>query len=78
MNPILFNNQLFDPNYANPQYYKTLNNQNQHIPDEQKKEISNAVKAVHDLCEAVKKIEPQYQNAAFNACLAQLAIEMNW
>ncbi|MBQ6022274.1 MAG: hypothetical protein IJL25_05040 [Clostridia bacterium] len=74
-----FNNQMFNPQYVNPQYYQAIRNQPQQTdPVEQAKEIANAVKAIHDLCEAVKKIDAQYQQSAFNACLVQLAIEMNW
>ena len=77
-NPIMFNNQLFNPQYVNPQYYQTIRNQTQDIPEAQNKEIEKAMKAIHDLFEAGKKIDPQYKNAAINACLAQIAIEMNW
>ena len=45
---------------------------------EQNKEVINAVKAMHDLCEAVKKLDGQHQQTAFYACLAQMAKEMNW
>ena len=41
-------------------------------------EILKAVKAVHDLCEAVKKMDTAHQQTAFLACLQQMAIEMNW
>ena len=44
----------------------------------QDKEIAKAVKAIHDLCEAVKKIDANHQQQAFNACLFELAKEMNW
>ena len=78
MNPVSFNNLLFDPHYANPQYYQTVRNQIRQYEFEQNKEIGNAMKAIHDYCEAIKKIDAKHQQAAFNACLSQLAIEMNW
>lgn len=78
MNPILFNNQLFNPQYVNPQYYQTMKNQIEKYESDQNQEIMNAVKAIHDLCEAGRKIDAQHQQAAFNACLFQLAVEMNW
>ena len=73
-----FNNQLFNPLYVNPQYYHSIESQIQQNEFEQYKEIGNAMKAIHDLFEAARKIDTQHQTAAFNACLAQLAIEMNW
>ncbi len=78
MNPVYFNNQLFNPQYVNLQYYHLIESQIQHIEFEQYKEIGNAMKAIHDLFEAARKIDAQHQQAAFYACLAQLAVEMNW
>lgn len=71
-----FYNQMFNPQYVNPDYYHEMQRQQHEF--EQQKEIVNAVKAIHDLCEAVKKIDVNHQQQAFNACLFELAKEMNW
>ena len=61
-----FYNQMFNPQYVNPDYYHEL--QRQQYEFDQQKEIVNAVKAIHDLCEAVKKIDANHQQQAVNAC----------
>ena len=72
----IFCNQMFNPQYVNPDYYHEL--QRQQYEFDQQKEIVNAVKAIHDLCEAVKKIDANHQQQAVNACVLQLAKELNW
>ena len=71
-----FYNQMFNPQYVNPDYYHEL--QRQQYEFDQQKEIVNAVKAIHDLCEAVKKLDDHHQQIAFSACLAEMAREFNW
>ena len=71
-----FCNQMFNPQYVNPDYYHEL--QRQQYEFDQQKGIVNAVKAIHDLCEAVKKIDANHQQQAVNACVLQLAKELNW
>ena len=56
---------------------KTTGLHSKHIQNTSR-EVINAVKAMHDLCEAVKKLDGQHQQTAFYACLAQMAKEMNW
>ncbi len=73
-----FNEQMFNPNTVNQQYYDSVKDQIERYNREQNKEILNAVKAIHDLCGAVKKLDPAHQQAAFYACLQQMAIELNW
>lgn len=72
----LFYDQMFNPQYVNPNYYHTL--QQQQYENKQQEEISKAVKAIHDLCAAVSKLDAQHQQIAFQACLAQFAIEQKW
>ena len=71
-----FYNQMFNPQYVNAEYYRQI--EQQQYETKQDKEIAKAVKAIHDLCEAVKKIDANHQQQAFNACLFELAKEMNW
>lgn len=73
-----FNNQMFNPQYVNQQYYNSVREEILKYNYEQNKEVANAVKAMHDLCEAVKKLDSQHQQTAFYACLAEMAKEMNW
>lgn len=73
-----FNNQMFNPQYVNQQYYNSIREEILKYNYEQNKEVVNAVKAMHDLCEAVKKLDSQHQQTAFYACLAEMAKEMNW
>ena len=73
-----FNEQMFNPNTVNQQYYDSVKAQIEQYNRNQDKEILNAVKAIHDLCDAVKKLDSADQQAAFYACLQQMAIEMNW
>ena len=44
----------------------------------QNEEVSKAVKAIHDLCEAVKQLDDRHQQIAFSACLAEISREFNW
>ena len=69
---------MFNPQYVNPQYYQANILQIQQYNAEQDKEVFNAVKAMHDLIEATKKLDEYHQKIAFNACLAEIAKEMKW
>lgn len=73
-----FTDQMFNPATVNPQYYDSIRAQIIQSNWEQEKEIANAVKAIHDLCGAIKKLDTNHQQAAFYACLQQIAIEMHW
>ena len=73
-----FNNHMFNPQYVNPQYYQANMYQLQQYNYEQNREVANAVKAIHDLCEAVKKLDEQHQQIAFLACVEEMANEFNW
>ena len=78
MNYNQFYNQFFNPQYVNPDYYHQNQEQIVKYQQEQNKEVQNVAKAVHDLCEAYKKLDPQHQQEAFNAALAEMAIEFGW
>ena len=49
-----------------------------HYQQEQSNEVRNVVKAVHDLCEAYKKLDPQHQQQAFALALNEMAREFGW
>lgn len=71
-----FYNQMFNPQYVNPEYYSLI--KQQQYQAKQNEEVANAVKAIHDLCEAVKKLDEEHQQIAFSACLVEMAREFNW
>ena len=73
-----FNEHMFNPNTVNPQYYLMLQNQIQQFEINQSVEVLNAVKAVHDLCEAVKKMDDAHQQTAFFLCLKQMSEDFHW
>lgn len=65
--------QMFNPQYANQNYLEQLQLQHDY---EQRQEIAKEVKAIHDYFDAARKIEPQYQEMAFGACIEALLAEM--
>ena len=73
-----FNQQMFNPNTVNPQYYQSIRNQIMTYEANQNLEVTKAVKAIHDLYEAVKKMDEPHQKEAFFLCLGQMAADMNW
>jgi hypothetical protein len=73
-----FYNQFFNQQYINPDYYRQSQEQIIQYQQEQSKEVQNVVKAVHDLCEAYKKLDPQHQQQAFYLALAEMAKESGW
>jgi len=75
-----FDNRMFNPTYVNPDYYRQMQAhiEAQRYEAEQNREIAKAVKAMHDLCEAAKKIDAQHQEQAFLACLGVIALENKW
>ena len=72
-----FNDKMFNQNYVNPEYYNATMKEMKYSFDQDKK-VADAVKAMHDLCEAVKGMDREHQEIAFVACLSQMAKEMNW
>lgn len=71
-----FYNQMFNPQYVNLQYYRQI--EQMQYEEKQNSEVQKTVKAIHDLCEAVKLLDDQHQQIAFSACLAEIAREFNW
>ena len=78
MNSNPFYNQFFNQQYVNPDYYRKSQEQIIQYQQEQSKEVLNVVKAVHDLCDAYKKLDPQHQQQAFYLALAEMAKESGW
>lgn len=73
-----FSDRMFNQNYVNPNYYNQVQTQIRQYNWEQNMEVSKAVKAMHDLCGAVKKMDEYHQQEAFGACLIAMAQEFGW
>ncbi len=72
-----FYNMMFNPQYVNVNYYHQIMHQ-MHYEAEQNKKVCDAVKAMHDLCKAIKELDQNHQVAAFDLCLAEMANEFRW
>ncbi len=73
MNPIY--SQIFNPQYTNEEYLRQL--QWRQRDAEQRQEIVNVVKALHDYFDAARKIAPEYQQMAIDACIAVIVEEIS-
>lgn len=73
MNPLY--DQIFNQQCVNEAYLKQLQIQQYHA--EQQQEIAKAVRALHDYCDAARRIAPEYQQQAFCACAAAIINEMS-
>ena len=75
-----FNNQMFNPSYVNPNYYYQMQSfiESQRHTVEQNQEVAKAVKAFHDLCEAINKMDEQHQQQTYYLCLAEMANQSGW
>ena len=73
MNPLY--EQIFNQQYVNEAYLQQLQIQQYHA--EQQQEIAKAVRALHDYCDAARRIAPEYQKQAFCACVAAILEEMS-
>lgn len=73
-----FEEKMFNPTYVNRNYYNQIQTQINQYNFQQNIEVGNAVKATHDLCNAIKKMDEAHQQKAFYACLAEMAQEFGW
>lgn len=65
---------IFNPRYFEQAYIQQLENQRNM---EQQKNIYDMVKAISDYCEAARKIHPDYQQSAIEACLQEIIRQMS-
>lgn len=65
---------IFNPRYFEQAYIQQLENQRNM---EQQKNIYDMVKAISDYCEASRKIHPDYQQRAIEACLQEIIRQMS-
>ena len=73
-----FYDQMFNPAYVNQNFYQSIPQAMWQYQQSQNAEVQKAVKATHDLCEAVNKLDAEHQQQAFYACLTVLAGELGW
>lgn len=74
-----FCNQMFNPMYVNQSFYQSIPSQTMwRYQQDQNAEVQKAVKAIHDLCEAVNKLDAEHQQQAFCVCLGIIAAELGW
>ena len=78
MNNNVFCDKFFNREFVNQEYYQQCQEHIRQYQNEQDKEIQNVVKAVHDLCEAFKKLDSQHQQKAFYLSLDEMARELRW
>ncbi len=71
-----FYHQFFNPQFVNVNYLNQL--RAYQYEQNQTQEVINAVHAVHDLCEAIKKLDDAHQQQAFVVCLAEMSKEFGW
>lgn len=77
-----WNNQfcgnIFNQQYVSPTNYAQLQAEIARYQNAQSNEVIKAVKAIHDLCEAVKNMDEEHQQQAADLCLAEIAREFMW
>ena len=73
-----FNDKMFNPRYVNLAYYNQVQTQIAQYNSKQNAEQAKALKAFHDMCDAVKKLDDQHQQELFVSCLGVMAKEFGW
>lgn len=70
-------NHIFNPQYVSRSNYLQLQNEIARYQANQNFEVVKAVKAMHDLCEAIKNMDTEHQEQAAGLCLAEIVREFN-
>ncbi len=73
-----FYGNIFNQEYVSQSNYIQLQNEIARYRANQNNEVAKAVKAMHDLCEAVKNMDAEHQQQATALCLAEIAQEFGW
>lgn len=72
-----FQTMMFNPQYVNADNYHQMMQQQQYEADQNKK-VADAVKAMRDLCKAVRGMDNAHQQTTFALCLTEIGREFNW
>ncbi len=75
---MFFYNNMFNQQYVSPNNYVQLQAEIARYQNAQSNEVCKVVKAMHDLCEAVKNMDADHQQQAAALCLAEIAREFGW
>lgn len=73
-----FREKMFNPAYMSRNYCNQVQAQINNYNFQQDIEVGKVVKAIHDLCDAVKNIDESHQQEAFCLCLAVMVQEFGW
>ncbi|MCM1296490.1 MAG: hypothetical protein NC311_13210 [Muribaculaceae bacterium] len=73
-----FYNNIFNQQYVSQSSYIQRQNEIARYQANQNNEVTKAVKAMHDLCEATKNMDAEHQQQAMLLCLAEAAREFGW
>lgn len=73
-----FCGNIFNQQYVSQNNYMQLQYEIAKYQANQNNEVAKAVKAMHDLCEAVKNMDTEHQQQAAELCLAEIAREFEW
>ena len=73
-----FCGNIFNQQYVSPNNYAQLQAEIARYQNAQNVKVVNAVKAIHDLCEAVKNMDVEHQRQAMCLCLDEIAREFKW
>ncbi len=73
-----FCGNMFNQQYVSQNNYAQLQYEINRYQANQSNEVIKAVKAMHDLCDAVKNMDTEHQQQATALCLAEIAREFGW
>ena len=73
-----FCGNIFNQQYVSQNNYMQLQYEIAKYQANQNNEVAKAVKAMHDLCKAVKNMDTEHQQQAVELCLAEIAREFEW
>ncbi len=70
----MYYQNLFNEQYINQQNYERM--KEQQFQYEQQMEFSKMLKSLNDFIDSTNNIAPQYQQQAFNACIATICSKL--
>lgn len=66
----MYYQNLFNTQYVNQINYQKIVQDENKFYEEQQKEFANMIKSLNDFFDSASKIAPEYEEQAFNTCLA--------
>ena len=74
----IFEEQMFNPQYMNPDYYKDNHAMLQNCAKEQSDHVIKAVHAFTDMMDEIQKMDKAHQEQTFSLCYYELAKRNGW